>query len=329
MQLFLERRGFVEETYHTFSYSPLFDDEGRIAGMLCVVNEDTERVIAARRMGTLRDIGTRSSDLTETETLATACEHLAGNPWSLPFTAIYLFDDDARHARLAGSTGFSGPHPAIPETIDVAADDNVWPVARLAHRESVEVDLADFVDLPAGAWPDPPQSALLVPLDPGGADPAVRLPGGGVSTGYRPVDEAYRGFLRLVAGQIAAAITDARAFEFERQRAESLARIDRAKTDFFTNVSHEFRTPLTLLLGPVEDALADTRRAAALRTAQPAGAGAAQRSSPAQAREQPARLLQVGVRPGDVAVRAGRPRALHRRAGLHVRLRRPPGRASA
>jgi PAS domain-containing protein len=47
--LFLERSGFPEETYHTFSYSPLADDDGRICGMLCVVTEETERLIGERR----------------------------------------------------------------------------------------------------------------------------------------------------------------------------------------------------------------------------------------------------------------------------------------
>src|SRR5215470_6479560 len=44
--LFLERSGYPEESYHTFSYSPLRDDDGQVVGMLCVVSEDTERVIA-------------------------------------------------------------------------------------------------------------------------------------------------------------------------------------------------------------------------------------------------------------------------------------------
>ncbi len=265
LQLFLERSGYLEETYHTFSYSPLADDDGRTAGILCVVSEDTQQVLSNRRMATLRDLGTRPSNLTEAETLASAEEHLAGNPECLPFTLTYLFDAGGRTATLAGSTGFepadcAGHHPAAPASMAVTDTDPPWPIADLARGEAVLVDrLAErFADLPTGAWEQPPCSALAVPLGQPGQDAPYGFLVVGLNR-YRALDEDYRGFVDLVAGHLSASITDARAFEFEKQRAESLAQLDRAKTDFFTNVSHEFRTPLTLLLGPAEDALHDER----------------------------------------------------------------------
>ena len=262
LQLFLERSGYLEETYHTFSYSPLADDDGHTAGLLCVVSEDTAQVLANRRMATLRDLGTRPSNLTEAETLASAEQHLSGNPYCLPFTLTYLFDAGGRTATLAASTGFddAAGHPAAAASIPTADPGAPWPVTRLAHGEAVLVDRLSerFPGLPCGAWKEPPDDALLVPL----VQPRQDAPYGFLVVGlnrYRALDDDYRGFVDLVAGHLAASITDARAFEFEKQRAESLAQIDRAKTDFFTNVSHEFRTPLTLLLGPAEDALADDR----------------------------------------------------------------------
>jgi PAS domain S-box-containing protein len=273
--LFLERLGFREETYHTFSYSPLADDDGRISGMLCVVTEETERVVGERRLSTLSQLAGRlASARAESEVLDAIKEGLDAANKDLPFALLYLYDEHGA-LRLARASGIESGHPASPAVI---LPGGPWPHEIPDTGSMLVDDLSARVSaaLPGGFWDTSPTQAVVIPIGTKGQEPV-----GCIISALNPnrkYDEGYASFIDLLAGQISASLVGARAFEEERRRADALAEIDRAKTLFFSNVSHEFRTPLTLMLGPVEDALNDTS-ASALDPVQRQRLDVAQRNS--------------------------------------------------
>ncbi len=263
--LVLNRNGYPEECYFTFSYSPIVDETGNVAGIFTPVHETTERVINERRLRTLSMLAQRRAE--RSTNAESACRALglalSQNPIDLPFTAIYLFEGESSRAKRCAVSTEAGEALA-PLQVDAVA---AWPPVEMILSGQPVVVSTEFLpveQIPMGHWGLPAHELAVIPVKQAGSDRPKGFLLAAVNARKR-LDKSYLSFLSLIAEHLSGGIADAEAFELERKRAEALAEIDRAKTVFFSNVSHEFRTPLTLMAGPIQEVLESDALPAAAR----------------------------------------------------------------
>lgn len=231
--LLLERQEEIEETFFTFALSAIRDDRGQPAGVLITATDTTSRIAAERRMICLRELAESSIRArTAQEVLERSISALEASCTEVVFALAYLAEPGADRARLVASFGV-GP----------STERAYWPMGQLAPSFS-----------PILIDENRRGTALVRPLIEPGREHATGVLVVGASP-RRALDDDYRRFVEIAAAQASAALATARALESETKRSQALSAIDRAKTVFFGNVSHQFRTPLTLMLRPLEDVL--------------------------------------------------------------------------
>src|SRR5258708_5916961 len=154
-RMFLDRNGYLEETFFTFSFSPIRDESGGVGGLFHPVTETTPTMLAERRTRALRDLAARTANAATVEQACTVITQvLAEYTLDVPFVLLYVFANGDEDAQLAGSFGVD------------AATAAAWPSPHKpnANESQVEEIQGRLGGVACGPYPEPPRKVMSVPI---------------------------------------------------------------------------------------------------------------------------------------------------------------------
>ena len=258
-RMFLDRNDYLEEAFMTFSFAPIRDESGEVGGIFHPITETTDNMLSARRTQALIDIGTAIGKAKSIEQIGIiTADKYDDYVLDIPFILFYQYDGVTKNLKLVSTSGIKINTQLSPECIDLnIPNTTIFPFKTVL--KSGKCLVVNNIDTQFGIdtcqpYTDNPNTAVILPLNISGKSEIFGFIVAGVSA-RRKLDKEYMNFYDLLLNSYNTAISNVYAFEQEQKRAEALAEIDRAKTAFFSNVSHEFRTPLTLILGPLDELL--------------------------------------------------------------------------
>ncbi|NVJ19661.1 GAF domain-containing protein [Myxococcus sp. AM011] len=219
--LMMTRNGYLEETYFTFSYAPLWNEDGSVGGIFCACAETTPRLLSERRLRLLRALGAQTA-AAPTATVEEACAQsmrtLSTGQHDVSFALMYLLEPNETEVRLAATLGLEEGGPSSPARIELREGEvGLWPFAEVARTQRpVRVACSEPLGpWPGGGWPEPAREAMVHPLFRSGENSLQGFVVMGVSP-RRLLDDAYRDFFDLAAGHIATTLSSAKVYEEAR-----------------------------------------------------------------------------------------------------------------
>lgn len=245
LPLWIDRHGFTEETHWSLSLSPIRQHgTGVILGLLCATTEKTDDVMTRRRLRSLRVLGEVSTSQGTVEASDAAMETMTGMDFDIRSAVLYCAEPDGDPEPIAwtASSAVDGPEEALARITSMVAECAATGQPREVDdtlRESAERTLGpDLLCLPVNSRDGALTAALVLELSP-----------------HLPFDDQFRTYIDLVVAQFHRIVVDTASYDLEKSQLKKLAEMDQAKSRLFQNISHEFRTPLTMIHGPQQSLL--------------------------------------------------------------------------